>query len=313
MHPRYPDLQFSWKMHTFKNPESPIMSPIFPGEMKVKILEGKMKNHEKLIEDLYNIVMTQEQRLVKHTDSGSDPDAGTMLDDHHLTTRFSRWNTFYVSHPAVEMLWNFISQAHDKYLEELNLRHPKHTSIQSWANVLRKNDTISEHAHYQGHPHYDTAPHSYLSCNFCVTANEDTSTVYNLPGNPHRVAEFPNSPGQLTMFPIWVPHFTTKFERENDERITIAADVSTHSWRENSFSNGERDSHWVDFAKSPQARLREKNHDQIHRLKDIDPVISHIVNHDGELTESDIETYVEQYEEKITEEVHQKPVNEPNN
>ena len=78
--------------------------------------------------------------------------------------------------------------------------------IQAWLNVLRLGESIKKHHHYDD---------GYLSANFTVQCDK-TYTCYD-PIVEENVA------GKFTIFPSYVPHYTTEHTSEK-ERITIAMD-----------------------------------------------------------------------------------------
>jgi hypothetical protein len=154
--------------------------------------------------------------------------------------------------------------------------------VQSWANVLRKGDDIGEHTHVST----PDAATVYMSTNFCVTADESTSTVYDLPGYESRKASFTNRPGQLIVFPPWVPHFTTPFEKENSTRITIASDISFVHWAQASFKGGKRTRHWLPFDVPPAVKKFETpEYESWGDVPAVDGTIAELVNYEGELNE----------------------------
>lgn len=206
-----------------------------------------------------------------------------MLGRHHLTTRFQNWNTFYVDHPATGKLFEVVQEGHDKYCNLHDFTVGWRPSIQSWVNVLRSGDDIGRYCHVSSASH----AHVYMSTNFCVTADEDTATVYDLPGYEDRQAVFRNSPGQLLVFPSWIPHYTTAFEQEDATRITIASDISFDYWSEISFSNGERFRHWLPFDTHPGVKCRENSqYEELSDIPAVDGTIAQLVNYEGELTEN---------------------------
>ena len=75
-------------------------------------------------------------------------------------------------------------------------------------------------------------PNCYLSAHFTVQAH-NTSTCYINPINqinaPETIKE-ENIPGQFTIFPSYVPHYTTR-HYSLKPRITIAMDIQTENDR----------------------------------------------------------------------------------
>ena len=109
------------------------------------------------------------------------------------------------------------------------------TNIRGWMNILEKGQHINKHLHGCGNT-------SFLSGNFMISC-EDTMTVYV---NPYEVASmkqllnridqgesfesgnlYPsiNVPGMLTLFPNYVPHFTSVHEGDSP-RISLAFELT---------------------------------------------------------------------------------------
>ncbi|AFO59140.1 MULTISPECIES: putative 2OG-Fe(II) oxygenase [unclassified Natrinema] len=278
MNTEYSNLEVNWTVHEFSNKSVPMQQVYLDWE--ITFLEARLNGGEQLLTDLRDIIHEQEERLVKHTKAGHT--GGTMLDRHHLTTRFQNWNLFYVDHPATETLWSLIKEGHEKFLELHDITLPTRPSIQSWANVLRSGDEIGEHSHV---PSPDGAD-CYVSTNFCVTADESTATVYDLPGYTDREASFTNRPGQLILFPPWIPHYTTPFEKEDSTRITIASDIIMSHWHTASFQNGERQRQFIPFDTHPTEKRRQFSEtSDWDDIPSVDSTITRLVNYEGKLTE----------------------------
>lgn len=284
MPPQYPSVEFQWQSHNFQNENGAV--PAVELDWNVTFLEGRMVGCDEIVSDLADIVHTQERRLVKHTEPRSD--GSTMLGDHHLTARFQNWNVFYVDHPAVEVLWQFVKEGYERFMSLHNTSLPVPLSIQSWANVLRKGDDIGSHAHAS------EPSEAVASTNFCVTADESTATVYDLPGYPNRTAAFTNQPGQLIVFPPWVPHHTTPFKKDDSTRITIASDIVMNDWYKHSFEDGQRTNHFLPLDTPPSVKLRrDQENTEWGDVEGVDGTIAQIVNHNGELAEDDIMKIIE--------------------
>lgn len=251
-------------------------------DWEVKILVGNLRGSEKFNADLRELIMKQEERLVKHTEADSDGD--TMLDETHLTSRFKNWNVHYLDHPAAEVLWDYVQDGMRHFFDLHNIQIPQGMplSMQSWGNVLRDGEEISEHTHVA------QPSQCVVTTNYCVTADQSTSTVYNLPGYKNRKASITNEPGQLVVFPPWLPHYTTEFTNMETERITIASDINVEEWKQASFDSqhGERLSHWLPFNESPRRKKKNAPADvDWGDIPGVDGTIARLVNYNGELTE----------------------------
>lgn len=268
-----------WEVLTYNNTDGMFSSMELDWE--VKILVGSLNGAEEFNADMRELIMKQEERLVKHTQPDSDGD--TMLDKTHLTARFKNWNVHYLDHPAVEVLWDYIHDGMRHFLDLHNVQVPQGMpiSMQSWGNVLRDGEDISEHTHVS------QPSNCVVTTNYCVNADESTSTVYNLPGYKTRKAPITNEPGQLVVFPPWLPHYTTEFTNMETERITIASDINLTSWDRASFDGeGKRTSHWVPFDESPRRKKAQLGDDASWGdVPGVDGTIARLVNYNDELTE----------------------------
>ena len=105
-------------------------------------------------------------------------------------------------------------------LKNLNIEIPNAFSIMGWANVMRQGEKINPHLH-------SVKPHSYLSGHVTIQC-ENTSTYYINPVNQlnePEVKQLKNVPGEITLFPSCMPHYTDT-HNASTERITIAFDLS---------------------------------------------------------------------------------------
>ena len=166
-------------------------------KLKDLILEKEVEIKEKFVSDLN--------------------DGKTGLGTDSLTARFKYFNVLKWNSSECKKLHESIREIHTKYYDTLVGGDIPPLKIRCWANVLRKGEFIDKHSH----SHH---PHTYLSGHFCVSAT-NTSTNYIPPytdwGDDIIVK---NNPGELTLFPTWLPHYTTKTEVD-EPRITIAFDI----------------------------------------------------------------------------------------
>ena len=124
------------------------------------------------------------------------------------------WNT-----PETNYLKDQFKNKLDEYNTLLYNPIPKIYYSQCWYNVLRNGQKIEPHLH-------STNENSYLSAHFTVQC-DNTSTVYINPVNQlndPQIFEEKNEIGNLTIFPSYVPHYTTE-HLSDTPRITIAMDV----------------------------------------------------------------------------------------
>ena len=113
------------------------------------------------------------------------------------------------------------------YNNLIGVQLPKELWIQCWVNVLRFGQRIKPHLHC-----VDST--CYLSGHYTVQCN-NTSTVYISPENqindPYEI-NVENKPGSMTIFPSYVPHYTTR-HYSFTPRITIAFDIFLNKDKEN--------------------------------------------------------------------------------
>lgn len=142
--------------------------------------------------------------------------AGSGSGTDNITSRFGRYNLFdYIDQcPELEKLLTFFRlsyidfcMTHGVAIEDID--------IVCWYNILRDNAPMKEHVH-------STKPNSYISGNMQFSSFE-TYTYYRAPQDVHGAANIPGPPGQLVMFPSYVPHGV----RHNYEgtRISVAFDL----------------------------------------------------------------------------------------
>jgi len=202
-----------YKLHHFKSldPQSPFAANwsyhIFTTKFELDVLELSklILDNEKIIIDRY---------------PPADDDGYTGLGMDSLTSRYPYFNLLGWNHPICKQLHQKISQFHDEYINIMGIGCDPNLKVRCWANVMRKGQKIKTHYHA-------THPLTYLSGHFCVQCY-NSSTIYS---NPYRsIIEddgfyIKNHENQMTLFPSWLPHSTTK-HIENSERITIAFDIT---------------------------------------------------------------------------------------
>ena len=160
-------------------------------------------------------------------------DAGTGLGNDSTTARFISYNVMTWDQPDINILKEEISIMHDTYYRDIVDRPTPKVSLGGWMNIMKKGDRIKRHNH-------GFSNNTYISGHFTVCC-DSTRTVYI---NPHehcdedkllvRVEDgeeysdslyaATNTEGQLTLFPSYIPHFTTE-HRSDSDRITLAFEI----------------------------------------------------------------------------------------
>jgi hypothetical protein len=163
-------------------------------------------------------------------------DGGTGLGLESTTARFRSYNILEWDQEDVQILKEAIFKTHELYFKHTIGQKPPEVCVPScWMNIMKKGQRIRKHNH--GY-HY----RSYLSGNFTV-ACEESKTIYVNPfvhytekellervedwgdGYTQELYASNNTPGKLTLFPCYIPHFTTKHQADT-ERITIAFELT---------------------------------------------------------------------------------------
>ena len=161
-------------------------------------------------------------------------DGGTGLGNDSTTARFRSYNIMDWDQPDINTLEEEIIIMHDRYYRDMINTTPPKIECNGWMNIMKKGERVRRHNH-------GYLSNSYISGNFTVCC-DNTKTVYT---NPYehwdedeliiRVDEWgvdydyslyasKNTEGQLTLFPSYVPHFTTQHISDTD-RITLAFEI----------------------------------------------------------------------------------------
>ena len=159
--------------------------------------------------------------------NGTESDGYTGLGSNSTTSKFQSYNILTWNHPEIKKLRSNIARMIIGYNNECDNKTPNELWIHSWYNVLRFGQKIKPH-------HHSADPDCYLSGHFDVQVN-NTSTVYMSPINQindPEVIDIENIPGELTLFPSYIFHYTTP-HYSFKPRITIAFDVSLQRYGNN--------------------------------------------------------------------------------
>ncbi len=255
MHPEYPNLEprfaLSWK-ESLNVPVQP-----FSPDWKFPMLDCQLFGDDlpRLNNDLRDIVMEMDAKFRNHTSPSQK--AKKKQDGWDLTSTYEDWNFFYIDHPAVECLYYYFKEAHNAFIQKLDVNPGMPLNILCWPNAIR-GGAMGAHSH-QG-----AVEATYMSGNYCVNADRDTATIFKTPGFNDREIHVRNKPGQLTLFPQWVNHWTTQhdYEEGDDPRITIAADIDVGHYAQYIYDQetGER-VHYIPFNKPPHEKARREGVD----------------------------------------------------
>jgi len=164
--------------------------------------------------------LLKKEKLImnKYPSSG---DGGTGLGN-SLTSRYEFYNFLKLKSPALELLQEHIIKNIKMCIDKFN-REGKHIPthdlwVMCWFNVLRKNQKIGQHRHRE----LWESEKSFLSGHLTIQA-ESTYTHY-LSVCEKYTWSIENIPGQLIIFPTYLPHYTDK-TLSKSSRISVAFDV----------------------------------------------------------------------------------------
>lgn len=194
----------------------PAKSP-FAAEWFYTIGESNIGNVD--FNKIAQIILSKEKQIIEDNPiEKSDSDAYTGLGNQSLTARWFKFNVFKWEEDEIQKLKAEIKKKYLAFLDQTNTPRGE-VLIQCWANVLRDGQEMNMHSHCWNE-------YGYLSGHITVQCDK-TSTVYVNPYTQISKADKysqQNKVGNITFFPSYVPHYTTK-HTGNAERISIAFDL----------------------------------------------------------------------------------------
>jgi hypothetical protein len=125
--------------------------------------------------------------------------------------------TRFPHNPATDELLELTRVHYLTHLLELGYPRQK-VYVHGWANVLRKGEWISKHAHINNE-------NSYLAATYYLTTN-NTKLYFENITNANGLFSIPTERGKLILFPSWLPHWSDECKDET-LRISIAIDIVT--------------------------------------------------------------------------------------
>ncbi len=200
----------------------------FARRVKVPIYIAQESSRQ-LIKDLTSYILELEETIIsKEHLVSSVPKASS--DPYQHTQQWKQHNLFedipglggenldrFPANSATDELLKLLRVHYLTFLAELGYPREK-VYVHGWANVLRKGQWISKHAHI-------TNENSYLAATYYLTTNDtklylenmnDTDTAYGVD----------TQLGKLIFFPSWMAHWSDPCEKE-ELRISIALDIVT--------------------------------------------------------------------------------------
>lgn len=161
-------------------------------------------------EKIKNFILNNEEKIKS---LGPDIYPGTSEDS--LTGRYSVYNFMY------DLPGDIIIPKLKEIFVKDKLNFP--ISIQSWANIFRKNEGIKKHAH-------STDPKdSFICANLFIYGDENIGTTFTI--NEKQV-NYKNNIGEIMFFPCNLEH-CVKENNGTDIRVTMAFDIHQKSMAEN--------------------------------------------------------------------------------
>ena len=183
--------------------------------INLELLSKTCLEKEQEILDLPVVVLKSEDKKEIYFDGC------TGLGKNSTTSRSWLYNIFDWNTPETNSLKLFVREKIEDYNHKLENSTPEKLYVQCWYNVLRFGQKIKPHLHC-------TDENAYLSAHFTIQC-DNTSTMYMNPVNQLNdpfIIERKNKPGNFTIFPEYIPHFTTK-HLSDVPRITMAMDIRT--------------------------------------------------------------------------------------
>ena len=177
--------------------------------------------------DCYALAKTclEKEKEIKKLPESKIPGTQTLTDGYtglgknSTTARFSQYNVLEWDTRETNILKKYVKIRVKEYNEQLGNETPQDLWVRCWVNVLRWGQKINPHLH-------SVTPNCYLSAHFNVQVHS-TSTCYINPVNQindPEIIEEKNKRGVLTLFPSYIPHYTTR-HYSFEPRITLAMDI----------------------------------------------------------------------------------------
>tara|TARA_R110002020_G_scaffold145931_1_gene320278 strand:- start:16 stop:711 length:696 start_codon:yes stop_codon:yes gene_type:complete len=174
-----------------------------------------------------SFLLKKEKEIINKYPASTYADGGTNLPN-SLTSRHQSYNFLKISSPVLMGLQKHIIKNIKTCIKRFN-REGKQIPINDlwimcWFNVLRKNQKIGKHSHLHvpGRNCLWDTEKSFLSGHLTIQA-ESTHTHYLSICEKYNWS-IKNIPGQIIIFPTYVPHYTDE-TLSKSTRITVAFDV----------------------------------------------------------------------------------------
>ena len=217
-------------MSTLIKLEFPGKPPLVPS-LEIPLFKTQLSAD--IAENLEKIVLKEKDHILANTELPEK------VPPTWLTGRFWFYNLLDYDYEELRHLKTFIADEYTNYLRALG-ETPGSCYIRVWANVLKFNQNISWHNHFDcvTATNLEIGPFPHVSGNICVRTF-DTKTWFRSPllggagekaafglGSKYKddVVGISNVVGECLFFPSWLPH-RTDTNMLTTPRITISFDI----------------------------------------------------------------------------------------
>jgi hypothetical protein len=182
------------------------------------------------VKNLKDLILSKEKDVIDNNPYKSDWNTGLGSDS--MTSRSNCYNV--LKWDDAFFLREIIRTAHDNFITTLEYNWEDKIYVQCWANVLRNEQRIKQHQHWN-------SKYTYLGGHISLDDYE-TKTHYV---DPYTRKEYisENKKGNVVLFPNWLEHYTDTYEGD-DVRVTIAFDIITQTVYDEDIFDNMKD-HWV--------------------------------------------------------------------
>lgn len=198
-------------------------SPVFNYYMYEDVVDEDLKN-------IKLFLINKEKEIIDSHDYVSDWNTG--LGKNSITSRSNSYNL--LKWQECFILREIIRTSHDNFITSLGYEWEDKIYVQCWANILRKDQFIKQHQHWN-------SEYTYIGGHISLD-DYGTKTHYVNPYN-RKLYSSQNEKAKITLFPNWLEHYTELYKGE-DLRVTIAFDIITEVVYEEDIYDNKK-SHWV--------------------------------------------------------------------
>ena len=194
---------------------SPLKETYFAPEWDITLGGFQYEDQEKFY-NIQKFLIDKEQDI---RDLPLNDDAGTGVGTDSITARYGKYNLFQFIDECKELqeLLDFFRRSYIEYCSHHGAP-VEEVDIVCWYNILRDSEPMNVHVH-------SCKPDSYISGNMQFSSFE-SYTFYRPPQDAFGGVNIPGPPGQLVLFPSYIPH-GVQHDYEGT-RISVAFDLHRH-------------------------------------------------------------------------------------